>query len=58
VNLASRLCALAGEAQVLLDHATHAATAGRFASTHFADLELKGYGAATRAYALADARAN
>jgi class 3 adenylate cyclase len=58
VNLASRLCARAGEAQVLLDHATHAATSERFASTHFADFDLKGYGAATRAYALADARAN
>lgn len=57
VNLASRLCAQAGEAQVLLDHATHAATAERFASRHFADLELKGYGAATRAYALADGHA-
>lgn len=57
VNLASRLCAQAGEAQVLLDHATHAATTERFESTHFADLELKGYGAATRAYALADASA-
>ena len=58
VNLASRLCARAGEAQVLLDHATHAATTERFTSTHVADLELKGYGAATRAYALTDARAN
>jgi class 3 adenylate cyclase len=54
VNLASRLCGQAAAGQVLLDHATHAATTERFASTHYADLDLKGYGAATRAYALTD----
>lgn len=55
VNLAARLCGRAAPAQVLLDHATHAATSEQFASMHFADLDLKGYGASTRAYALADA---
>jgi class 3 adenylate cyclase len=52
VNLAARLCAKAGPAQVLLDHATYAATSDRFPSEHFADLDLKGYGAAMKAYAL------
>ena len=52
VNLAARLCAKAGSGQVLLDHATYAATSDRFASEHVADLDLKGYGGATPAYAL------
>jgi class 3 adenylate cyclase len=52
VNLAARLCAKAGPGQVLIDHPTYAATSERFASEHFGDLELKGYGAATKAYAL------
>jgi class 3 adenylate cyclase len=52
VNLAARLCAKAGSGQVLLDHSTYAATSERFASEHFADLDLKGYGAPTKAYAL------
>jgi class 3 adenylate cyclase len=52
VNLAARLCAKAGSGQVLLDHPTYAETSGRFASEHVADLELKGYGAPMRAYAL------
>ena len=53
VNLAARLCGQASAGQVLLDHATHAATREEFASAHHADLDLKGYGQATRAYALA-----
>jgi len=52
VNLAARLCARAGSGQVLLDHPTYAATSEHFASAHFADLDLKGYAAVTRAYAL------
>jgi len=52
VNLAARLCAKAGSGQVLMDHPTYAETSERFASAHFADLDLKGYGAATKAYAL------
>ena len=52
VNLAARLCGRASAAQVLLDHATHAATRDHFASEHHADLDLKGYGKATRSYAL------
>jgi class 3 adenylate cyclase len=52
VNLAARLCARAEAGQVLLDHATYAATSRRFASTHVADLDLKGFDVATRAYAL------
>ena len=52
VNLASRLCAKAGSGQVLIDHPTYAATSTRFASEHFADLDLKGYGAPMKAYAL------
>jgi len=44
VNLASRLCASASPAQVLLDHAMHAATSTHVTSSHFADLELKGFG--------------
>jgi class 3 adenylate cyclase len=52
VNLAARLCAKAGAGQVLLDHPTYAATSEAFASQHFGDLDLKGYGAPTRAYAL------
>ena len=52
VNLAARLCGQASAAQILLDHAMHAATRDRFASEHHADLDLKGYGKATRSYAL------
>jgi class 3 adenylate cyclase len=52
VNLAARLCGQASAAQILLDHATHAATSDRLASEHHADLDLKGYGKATRSYAL------
>jgi class 3 adenylate cyclase len=52
VNLAARLCASASSAQVLLDHAMHAATSAHAASTHFADLDLKGYGSTTPAYVL------
>lgn len=55
VNLAARLCAAAGPAQVLLDHPTYAETSKRFASEHFADLELKGYGGPTKGV-LADCR--
>jgi class 3 adenylate cyclase len=52
VNLAARLCGQATAAQVLLDHATHAATADSVPSEHYADLDLKGYGKAARAYSL------
>jgi class 3 adenylate cyclase len=52
VNLASRLCAKADAGQVLLDHPTYAATSERFVSEHLADLDLKGYGAPTKAYSL------
>ncbi len=52
VNLAARLCSQASAAQVLLDHATHAATSHRVASQHYADVDLKGYGKAARSYAL------
>lgn len=52
VNLAARLCASASSAQVLLDHAMHAATSAHTTSSHFADLDLKGFGSTTRAYAL------
>ncbi|HSV39626.1 MAG TPA: adenylate/guanylate cyclase domain-containing protein [Nocardioidaceae bacterium] len=52
VNLAARLCAKAGSGQVLMDHPTYAETSAAFASEHFADLDLKGYSAVTRAYAL------
>jgi class 3 adenylate cyclase len=52
VNLAARLCGQASAAQILLDHATHAATSDRLASEHHADLDLKGYGQATKSYAL------
>jgi class 3 adenylate cyclase len=52
VNLAARLCAKAEAGQVLMDHATYAATSERFASEHVADLDLKGYGGPTRAYSL------
>ena len=52
VNLAARLCGQASAAQILLDHATHAATSDQLASEHHADLDLKGYGSATRSYAL------
>lgn len=52
VNLAARLCAHALGGQVLLDHATHAETTERFPSVHCADLDLKGYAGAIRAYAL------
>jgi class 3 adenylate cyclase len=55
VNLAARLCSRAEPGQALLDHATHAATVDRHPSTHVGDVELKGYGAPIRAYAL-DAR--
>lgn len=53
VNLAARLCSRAEPGQALLDHATHAATVDRHPSTHVGDVELKGYGAPIRAYALA-----
>jgi class 3 adenylate cyclase len=56
VNLAARLCANASAAQVLLDHATYAATSAHTGSSLVADLELKGFGSATRAYALATPR--
>jgi class 3 adenylate cyclase len=52
VNLAARLWGQASAAQVLLDHATHAATSDSVPSEHFADLDLKGYGKAARAYSL------
>lgn len=52
VNLAARLCGQASAAQILLDQATHAATSDRVSSEYHADLNLKGYGKATRAYAL------
>jgi class 3 adenylate cyclase len=52
VNLAARLCAKAEAGQVLLDHPTYAETSERFASEHVADLDLKGYGAPMRGYAL------
>ena len=52
VNLAARLCAKADAGQVLLDHPTYAATSERFPSAHLADLDLKGYGAPTKAYSL------
>ena len=55
VNLAARLCAQASPGQVLLDHATYAATSERFASTPVEDLHLKGYDGPVRAYALAGA---
>jgi hypothetical protein len=38
---------------VLLDHATYAETSTQFPSTHFADLDLKGYGSPTKVYSLA-----
>jgi len=52
VNLAARLCARAAPGQVLLDHATYADTADRFATHPVDDLDLKGYGGPVRAYAL------
>lgn len=52
VNLAARLCSRAEAGQALLDHATHAATVNGHPSTHVGDVELKGYGAPIRAYAL------
>jgi class 3 adenylate cyclase len=52
VNLAARLCAKARPGQVLLDHATYAETSGQFPSDPVPDLDLKGYGASVRAYAL------
>jgi len=53
VNLAARLCARAENAQILMDHATHLATAEHVASAHHAELDLKGYTGATSVYALA-----
>lgn len=52
VNLAARLCGRAGAGQVLLDHPTFAETSARFPSESVADLDLKGFGAATRVYVL------
>lgn len=52
VNLGARLCSQASSGQVLLDHPTHAATTEHLASARIEDLQLKGYGTPTRAYAL------
>jgi class 3 adenylate cyclase len=52
VNLASRLCASALPAQVLLDSATQLTTSHLADTEHVLDLELKGFTSATRAYAL------
>lgn len=52
VNLAARLCARAGPGQVLMDHASYAATSDVFPSDPVADLDLKGYGGRVHAYAL------
>jgi class 3 adenylate cyclase len=52
VNLAARLCASAGPAQILLDHATSAATSSHTTTDHVMDLDLKGFASATKAYAL------
>jgi class 3 adenylate cyclase len=53
VNLAARLCGQAAAGQILLDQPTHAATSDRLPSSHFADLNLKGYTALVPTYALA-----
>ncbi|HSV39625.1 MAG TPA: adenylate/guanylate cyclase domain-containing protein [Nocardioidaceae bacterium] len=52
VNLASRLCGKADDAQVLIDQATYAEVEGRVACEAIPDLELKGFGT-QRAYSLA-----
>ena len=52
VNLAARLCAQARPSQVLLDHATYVETSATFPSERVADVELKGYAAPQRVYAL------
>lgn len=48
VNLAARLCAKAGPAQVLLDQATHAATCASYPSEQISAVELTVYDAAQR----------
>lgn len=52
VNLAARLCGKAAGGEILMDHATYAATLDGFPIRPVADLTLKGYAGATRAYSL------
>jgi class 3 adenylate cyclase len=52
VNLASRLCSVAGEGEVLIDDATAAKLSGHATLIPVSDLSLKGFSQAVQAYRL------
>lgn len=56
VNLASRLCNLAGPGEVLVDEATLAKLSGRAVAEELGDVKLKGFDGPVRAFRLLDVR--